>query len=175
MSSDGESAGRGWVQDVFGLRSSVPSRLYIPASLARDQTPRQVTGMSRTCRLQANQTRQDASNASKARTCGKPALSGTSKNVTLMHDTMLVPKAINYRRSKKLKIGARASQSHGECSMGHALVMFSLACCRMRFLVGVTRQHGGVARPSGVRKQRTRMRPYRSCASKMPGNAANMS
>jgi hypothetical protein len=46
-----ESAGRGWVQDVFGLRSLGHDRLYIPACLTRDQTPRQVTRGSRTRRL----------------------------------------------------------------------------------------------------------------------------
>ena len=58
------------------------------------------------------------------------------------------PKAIDYRRSEK--IGARSSQLRGrKKSKGHALGMFSLACCLMRFLGGVSRQYGGVARVRG--------------------------
>lgn len=55
VSLDGESAGCGRVQDVFGLRSSGYDPLYNPPCLAPDQTPHQVTGKSRTCRLRTNE------------------------------------------------------------------------------------------------------------------------
>ena len=48
------SVGCGWVQDVFGLRSSGHDHLYIPTCLALDQTPRQVTRKSRTRCLRAD-------------------------------------------------------------------------------------------------------------------------